>query len=77
MPDVKTAIFIGHILSNHFRRTHIIYTHAYSFLNTTDAIKMKSNMSNALYMGIVEDSAIFRFELALLRDLNIQPRLAL
>ena len=34
-------------------------------------------MSNALYMGIVEDSAIFRFELALLRDLNIQPRLAL
>ena len=43
----------------------------------TDAIKMKSNLSNALYMGIVEDSNIFRFELALLRDLNIQPRLAL
>ena len=45
--------------------------------NTTDAIKMRSNSSNALYMRIVEDSTIFRFEMALLRDLDFQPRLAL
>jgi hypothetical protein len=44
---------------------------------TTDAIKMKSNSSNALYMGIVEDLNIFRFEMVLLRDLDFQLRLAL
>jgi hypothetical protein len=47
------------------------------FHNTTDAIKMKSNSSNALYMGIVEDLNIFRFEMVLLRDLDFQLRLAL
>lgn len=38
---------------------------------------MSSNSSNDLYMGFVEDSTIFRFEMALLRDLDFQPLLAL
>lgn len=52
-------------------------THLSPFIITTDAIKMRLKSSNALYMGIVEDSVIFRFEMVLLRDLDFQPRLAL